>query len=54
VREYYDNHRFCPICHGNIIETTTMGWWIFEEGYRNPNKAYCNCGWKGMEDDLVR
>ena len=51
-KEYHDDHRLCPICHVDMIEVTTMGWWDDVRG--NPNRAYCGCGWKGMEDDLVK
>ncbi len=49
-KEYHKEHSLCPVCKGNVIETTCMAW----IGDENHNSAWCHtCGWKGKEDDLI-
>lgn len=49
-RELYRmNHRCCPVCGDDNIETTCMGFL----GLVDRNKAGCGCGWKGIVHDMV-
>lgn len=45
---YYENHRFCPICGNNKLEYTCVGYLDIDR-----NRATCICGWRGIVDNLI-
>lgn len=53
--EYAENHKCCPKCNSDYIESQTRGF-LFIDGidYEDKNKAFCKCGWSGIVHDLVR
>ena len=52
--DYYKNHKACPQCGKTDICSTTGPWGPtpYQRGI-DRNKAWCDCGWKGIVDDLV-
>jgi hypothetical protein len=52
--EYYADHRACPRCGSGKYGTTYLGF-VFRPGqpYRDENQVECECGWKGIFDELV-
>lgn len=57
MNKYYQEHSYCPRCGGNSYSTDYVGYiMIFgkEESYKDENRAYCICGWKGIVHDLTK
>ena len=47
-KEYYQKHSVCPKC-GEGCSQTYVGY-VGED----KNSAWCECGWKGIVDNLVQ
>jgi hypothetical protein len=53
--QYYIDHAICPSCGNDEIETTCIGSIFYmQSGFRDENKAKCQCGWRGIVHELQK
>jgi len=52
--DYYREHEVCPTCKTREFRQTLLSFIFHEfESYEDSNEVTCECGFRGVVDDLI-